>query len=86
MFFLNIDFLINFLLHHLGFIGDQFDLFRVTISDELKSLPNEANEWIAQVTQALLAAQSETNQVRERLAMCRRLAHKVQDQRGMVRV
>jgi hypothetical protein len=55
LFFLkNIDFLINVLLHHLGFIGDQFVLFRVTISDELISLPNEANEWIAQVTQALL--------------------------------
>lgn len=90
MFFLNIDFLINVLLHHLGLIGDQFDLFRATISDELKSLPNEADEWIAQVTQALLAAQSETNRVRERLAkesaMRRRLAHKVQDQRGTVRV
>lgn len=70
--------------------GDQFDLYRATVLDELKSLPNEANEWVAQVTQALLVAQTETNRVRERLAkesaMRRRLAHKVQDQRGTVRI
>jgi len=67
--------------------GDQFDIFRATVSDELKSLPNEANEWVAQVTQALLVAQSETNRVRERLAkesaMRRRLAHKVSQEKIM---
>jgi len=71
-------------------LRNQFDLFRITTADELKSLPNEANLWVSQVTQGLLAAQSETKRVMERLlkesALRRRLAHKVQDQRGTVRV
>ena len=56
----------------------------------MKSLPNQAMEWSTQVRQALLAAQSETSRLRERLAkesaMRRALHKKVQDQRGTVRV
>ena len=68
----------------------QYELLRRATADELRSLPESAQMWVNQVSQALSANQSELSYLRQKLAVesatRRRLLHEVQDLRGVVRV
>jgi hypothetical protein len=68
----------------------QYELLRRATADELRSLPESAQMWVNQVSQAISANQSELSYLRQKLAVesatRRRLLHEVQDLRGVVRV
>jgi len=68
----------------------EFEHLRRFTADELRSLPQHAEEWSNQAGKALLTSQKEVADLRDRLAresaMRRKLLNEVQDLRGNVRV
>ena len=70
--------------------GNQFEILRRSMAEELRALPHQARDWTAQIARALTASRYETKRLRGKLsyetALRRKLHHEVQDLRGNVRV
>ena len=70
--------------------GNQFEMLRRSMAEELRALPHQARDWTAQIARALTASRYETKRLRGKLsyetALRRKLHHEVQDLRGNVRV
>jgi len=68
----------------------QLEILRRTTVDEVTALPEVAKAWVGRVATALSASQSETQVLREKLAiessMRRKLLNEIQDMKGNVRV
>jgi hypothetical protein len=68
----------------------QFELLKLTTSEELRTLPESTKEFAKQANAAILSSQAEIAKLQQRLALesntRRKLLHEVQDLRGTIRV